>query len=168
MNVKSKQVRHQQGSTLIITLVLLLILTIMAISQVSFNSTLTRISTNADDALVALASSEGAMNQATNSVISGNYSLNNFLANTNGLYTANPNNPPLWTTINWNSSAAVIQSYQGNSSARAAYFIEQLPSIVAPGQSMKKPTFVYRITVRGVGQSGAAPVILQSIVQVPQ
>lgn len=158
----------QRGSSLIITMVLLIVLTVIAIRETSFNSTLTRIATNSSDALVAMSTTEGALNYATNSVINGNYSIANFIGNANGLYLFNPANTPIWRTINWSSTGSVIQSYQGDSSVTASYIIEQLPSITAPGQSTKRPTSVYRITVRGVGTSGTAPIILQSIVQVPQ
>lgn len=165
----NKLTRQQQtGSTLIVTLVLLFILTIIAVRAVSFNSILTRVASNSGDALVSILTTEGAINQGITDILKGTYSANRFISNTNGLYTFNPNNPAMWTSLNWTSSSAAIQGYQGDSGIKAAYIIEQLPSVTLPGQSMKKPTLVYRITARGVGASGGTPIIIQAIIQVPQ
>lgn len=157
----------EKGSTLVVTLILLVILTVLGIREVSFNSMLTRIATNSADALVAYISTEGALNQGVTQIISGIYPVDKFATGMNGLSRFDPTAAPLWTTINWNSNTAVIQSYQGNSNIRAAYFIELLPAVTPPGQTMKKPSSVYRITARGVGASGGAPVILQAVVIVP-
>lgn len=157
----------QRGATLILTLVFLLVLTVLAVSQISVNSLLTRIATNSGDALVAFQTAEGALSQAANLILSGTYSLSNFLANSNGLYVYNASNAPVWSTVNW-SGSAVILSYQGNSSARAAFMIEQLPSVTMPGQSMSKPTLIYRVSARAVGASGNGAVILQAIIAFPQ
>jgi len=162
------KIQSERGVTLIVTLILLFILTVFAVTEVSYNTMVTRIATNSGDALVAFQTAEGALNQAANQVLIGTYSVNSFLSNSNGLYLFNASNAPLWTTVNWSSSAAVITSYQGNSNAQAAYIIEQLPSVTMPGQSMNKPTLIYRITARAVGESGNGLVIIQALVQVPQ
>ena len=82
----------------------------------------------------------------------------------NGLYVLNTNNAPLWTTIDWNNAGAVIMSFQGSSNTQAAFIIEELPSVIQPGQSAALQTHVYRITARAVGASGQSPVILQSTI----
>jgi len=165
--MKTILVKHKQtGSVLIITLLLLLMLSVMAIAQMNFNTTQTHIATNTADAQVAFQTAEGALNQATTNLIAGAYPSSSFLSNTNGLYLFNPNNAPLWSTIDWASGNAVIFSFQGNSNARAAYIIEQLPSVVLPGQNASNPAEVYRITARAVGASGGTSVILQSTEQI--
>lgn len=158
MNVK--------GSVLIISLLVMLMLTLMAISQMSFNISQTHIATNSADAQVAFQTAEGALNEATNNLIAGNYATVNFLSNANGLYMFNSNQDPLWSTLDWNSANATIRSFQGGAQAQASYLVEQLPSIVRPGQNMNVPTQVYRITARAVGASGGSPVILQSTEQI--
>ncbi len=157
-----------KGSVLIITLLLMLMLTVMAITQITFNHTQTHIATNSADAQVAFQTAEGALNEATNRVLSGTYAPTEFLSNTNGLYLSNPANPPLWTTLDWNSNNAVIKSFQGKSYAQGAYIIEQLPSVIRPGQNINNPAHVYRITARAVGASGNSLVILQSTEQIQQ
>ena len=156
----------QTGSVLVITLLVMLALTILAVTEVSFNSTQTRIATNSADAQVAFQTAEGALNEATNNILANTYPPASFLANANGLYLLNPNNPPLWTTVNWTNAGAVILSFQGTSNTQAAYLIEQLPSAVKAGQNVEIPTQVFRITARAVGASGNSPVILQSTIEI--
>lgn len=159
----------QSGSVLIITLILMIMLTVMAVAEVSFNSTQTRIATNTADGQVAFQTAQGALNEATSNLLAGSYPFNSFTRNTAGMYTLNPSNAPLWTTIDWSNSNAVIMSFRGSSNAQAAFFIEQLPSVIQSGQNMGSPNvYVYRITVRAVGASGNMPTILQSTVQMQQ
>ena len=159
---------YSRGSVLIITLLLLLMLTIMAVAQVSFNTTQTHIATNTADVQVAFQTAEGALNEAVNNLLAGNFPANNILSNANGLYLFDQNNAPVWSTVDWNNANAVILSFQGNSNAQASYMIEQLPSVVHPGQNANAPAQVYRITSHAVGASGNASVILQSTVQIQQ
>lgn len=160
--------RTRRGAVLLITIMLMLMLTVLGLGLVSLNSTQTRIATNSGDVQIAFQTAEGALNQAQSNLLAGNYSASNFLANSNGLYVFNPASAAVWNTVNWASNSAVIQSFQGGSKAPAAYIIEQLPSVILPGQSLKKPTSTFRVTARAVGPSGGAPVMLQSTVQIQQ
>lgn len=158
----------QQGSVLILTLLLMVMLTVIAVTQVNFNSTQTHIATNTADSQIAFHTAEGALNEATDHLIAGTYPTTSFLSNTKGLYYFDPSNPPLWTTVDWTNSSAVILSFQGQSSAQGAYMIEQLPSVILPGQNAGAPAQVFRITAHGVGASGSSPVTLQSTLQLQQ
>ena len=160
--------RFQQGSVLIFSLMLLIMLTIIAVAQMTMNTPQTRIASNSADRQVAFHTAEGALNEAINNLMSGQYSTASFLSNTNGLYLFNPNNAPIWTTIDWSSASSSIKSFQGGSNAQSSYIIEQLPSIIQGGQNINSPANVYRITARGVGASGGSVVILQSTVQIQQ
>ncbi|MBC7415494.1 MAG: pilus assembly protein, partial [Herminiimonas sp.] len=90
-----------------------------------------------------------------------------FAAGSAGLYFFDPTLPPRWNSIDW-SGGGVLQGFQGPTGTAATYFIELLPSFIAPGENFKQPTQVLRITTRAVGPSGASPVILQSTVQIQQ
>lgn len=160
--------KTSRGSVLILALVLLIMLTLMAVTEMSINTVETRVATNSADQQVAFQTTEGAINEATNNLLAGLYSNGSFMSNANGLYLFDPTTPPLWTTIDWNSSSAVIKSFKGSSIAQSSYIIEQLPSIIQGGQSMNSPAYVYRITARGVGASGNAVVVLQTTVQIQQ
>lgn len=163
--MKKAEVPLQQGFILISTIILILVLTILAITQMSFNGILTRMATNSADALVAFETAEGALNQAVNAILTTTPGTSSFMANANGLYLYKASSSPVWASANWSDSSA-IQSYQGNSSKAASYIIEQLPSVVLPGQSMNKPSAIYRVTAKAVGASGGSPVILQALVRV--
>lgn len=158
----------EQGSVLIITLLLMLMLTIMAVAQVSYNSTQTHITSNTADEQIAFQTAEGALNEATNNLLAGNFQASGFLANTKGLYLFNPNNAPVWTSVNWTDTNAVIMSFQGNSNAQAAYLIEQLPAVVRPGQNAHFTAQVYRVTAHAIGATTNSSVILQNTIQLQQ
>ena len=158
--------RNQNGYILITTLVLMIMLTAMALTQISMNSSQTRVATNATDLEQSFEKTEGAMNEAINRILNSTYTTANFLQNNNGLYVFNTTDTtPLWKTIDWSSSAAVIKSFQGASGNQASYIIEQLPSVIQPGQNMKTPTYVYRITARTVGASGNTAIMLQTTME---
>jgi type IV pilus assembly protein PilX len=159
---------NQQGSVLILTLLLLVMLTVVAVTQVNFNRTQTHIATNTADSQVAFQTAEGALNEATNNLIAGNFTTTSFLSNANGLYYFNQNNAPMWANVDWTSSNAIILSFKGQSSARGAYMIEQLPSVILPGQNANSPAQVFRITAHGAGASGSSPITLQSTLQLQQ
>lgn len=165
-NLSSICQKQQKGYILLTTLVLMIMVTVLALTQVSLNSSQTRVAANATDSEISFEKTEGAVNEALNNIIKGTYNTENFLRNNNGFYLFDQNAAPIWKTINWSSSAAVINSFQGNTSTQAGYIIEQLPSVIQPGQNMKSPTHVYRITGRAVDASGNSSVLLQSTVQI--
>lgn len=169
INLSSIDQMRQKGYILITTLVLMIMLTAMSLTQVSLNTTQTRVATNAQDSMVGFEKTEGAANEAVNKLMNGTYTNTNFLQNSNGFYILDPNSSSaIWQTINWSGSSGVIPSFQGSSGAQADYIIEQLPSVVQPGQNMKTPTRVYRITARSVGASGNSSVLIQTTVQIQQ
>jgi type IV pilus assembly protein PilX len=159
---------QQKGFILITTLVLIVVLTVLAVTEISVNNTQTRLATNATDSEISFEKAEGALNEAINQVMNHSYNAESFLRNTNGLYLFDKNATPAWQTINWDSNNTSINSFQGNSHSQASYIIEQLPSVVQPGQNMKALTRVYRITTRSVGENGHSSLLLQSTVQIQQ
>ncbi|KTD35374.1 Tfp pilus assembly protein PilX [Legionella moravica] len=158
----------QKGYILITTLVLMSMLTMMALTQSSHNTSQTRVATNATDSEISFEKTEGALNEAVNKLLNSTYTPQSFLNNTNGLYVFDSSAAPIWKTVNWSSSAAVINSFQGSSGTQSSYIIEQLPSVIQPGQNMKSPTRIYRITARSVGANGTSSVLIQSTIQIQQ
>lgn len=165
-NTLQISIHGKKGSALIVTLILLMILTVLAITEVSSHTAETRIVTNTANNFIAHQTAVGALNEAATQLLSSPPSKSTCAANAKGYYLLNPDNPPLWTTVNWQSSSAVISGYQGQSVSPATYIIEMLPSVVMAGGSMKSPTDVYRITVRAVGKSTNSVAMLQCIVQI--
>ncbi len=68
------------------TLVLMIMLTALAVTQVSLNSSQTRVAANATDSEISFEKAEGASNEAVNKIINHSYSSENFINNNNGLY----------------------------------------------------------------------------------
>jgi type IV pilus assembly protein PilX len=160
-------IKKQPGFILITTLVLLGMLTILGVSQVSINSTQTKVAANTTDSEISFEKTEGAMNEAIRTMINRTYSNDSFLKNSNGLYLFKQDTAPAWKTVDW-GSGAVITGFNGLSGSQAKYIIEQLPSVVKPGQNMKTTTRIYRITARALGQNGSSSVLLQSTIQIQQ
>ncbi len=158
--------RHAaRGVVLPTTALLLLVITVLALGAISLNSTQTKIAANTADAQLAFQIAEGTLNKVQRDVIAGNYQPAGFTAGNPGLYIFDPSVAPLWTSVDW-SGSAVLQGFQGAAGPAATFFIEMLPSFIAPGANFKQPTQVFRITTRAVGPSGGSPVILQSTVQI--
>lgn len=167
INLSSMPHIKQKGYILITTLVLMIMITAMALTQISLNTTQTRVAANAQDSTMSFEKAEGAINEAVNKLVNSTYTNANFLQNNNGFYILDPNNSSAtWQTINWSGSTEVIHSFQGTYGAQADYIIEQLPSVVQPGQNMKTATRVYRVTARSVGASGNTSIIIQTTVQI--
>lgn len=160
--------QKQKGFLMITTLILLAMLTTIGVSQVSINNTQTQVTTNSTDAEISFEKTEGAVNEAINKMLDHAYTNSNFAGNSNGLYLFNQNEKPIWQTVKWDSATSVIRSFNGLNGAQANYVIEQLPSVVQPGQSMRVLTRIYRITGRSVGQNGNSSVLIQSTVQIQQ
>jgi type IV pilus assembly protein PilX len=143
-------------------------LTVMALTQTSHNTAQTRVATNATDSEISFEKTEGALNEAINNIMHSTYTNQSFLNNTNGLYLFDSSAAPLWKTVNWSSGSAVINSFHGSSGAQSSYIIEQLPSVIQPGQNMKTATRVYRITARSQEASGNSSIMIQSTIQLQQ
>lgn len=168
ISYKQKQASKEAGYILLMSLILLILLTVLALSGVTMNITQTRVATNATDTEVSFEKTEAALNEALNLIVNGSYSASNFVSNNNGFYIYSESLAPLWTTIDWTNASNVISSFQGKSGPQATYIIEELPSVVKPGQNMKTPTHVYRVTARSLNQSGNSSIILQSTIEIQQ
>lgn len=168
--MRPKYQRPQRGSTLIICLVFLLILTMIGISSIQNSTLQEQMAGSARDSNSAFQAAESALRkgeeyleQATLGAFSGS----------NGRYTicSDPANtaaecvPPNWSDKA--SSGWVNQSGVANVDAQPQYIIEKYPLIVdvnAPIAADEVPVTIdmYRVTARGYGVSGNSMVVLQS------
>ena len=153
---------RQQGFVLITVIMLTLILIILALAMISLNSTQTQIATNSADAEISFQTAEAALHQAEDTLLAGNYPT----TAGNGFYsTPNTTNVPLWTSVDWTSSAVTQTGFTGSSNTQGAYIIELLQIHTIPlGCDQKARITWYRVTARAVGPSGKSPVLLQSTV----
>jgi type IV pilus assembly protein PilX len=191
MRIVSMQTRSsQQGYILISTIIIVLLITMLALAGVSFNSTQTRIATNSKDGQIAFQTAEVVLRQVSDIVQSGAFApvgklgcglLGAPVVPTelyatcvgSGLTAATDNEIPLWQTANAPWLAVLpngTTTFQGGSSQPGAYIVEGMPTNTnVPGSSAGLSLRPYRITVEAWGGVNGAPpqVMLQSIAMGP-
>ncbi len=169
---------HQRGAVLLVALILLLILSLLAVTTARMQTVEERMARNEDNRQIGAAQAEAALRSAEGGLLSGNYT--NFASGANGLYELTGElstyGGSLLSTIDWSSPTQVL-TYSGPalSAVPAAqppkYIIESLPPVAVPGSPINEVqygnasqgTAVYRITARGVGADGTSTTTLQSI-----
>lgn len=160
----------EQGSALVIALVMLLVLTMMALAGMQTTSLQEKMAGNMRDKGLALQAAEAALREGEAFLQAA--VLPSFYG-TDGLY--QPLNPasnymPLWATIDW-ASDSVSWEYEGQIKGVAVqprYIIEELPPVPESGGSLAPDDPIpdaglYRVTARAVGGTDTAVVILQTI-----
>lgn len=165
----------QTGIVLFVALILLLILSLLAVTAARMQTGEERMARNEDNRQLGAQAAEAALRSAESGLLNGTYT--NFSANANGLYDPIPSNGSVVPSINWNSPAQVI-AYAGPAlssvptAAQAPKFvIENLPAVAAPGEDISvqsltassPPVTVYRVTAQGVGADGTSTTTLQSV-----
>jgi type IV pilus assembly protein PilX len=167
----------QSGAVLFVGLMMLLVMSLIAITSMQGSTLEVRMAGNTRDSLVALQTAEAALDAGEDLLDSGTLNLADFdLDGSDGLY--NNSNDQLWSIIDW--TAANSRSYSGfnpsNVYAVPRYIIQHIaPTLAAPnllvenyGEGQASQTIqLYRVTARGTGGSDNTEVILQSIYGAP-
>jgi type IV pilus assembly protein PilX len=166
----------QNGIVLFVSLVLLLVLTILAVSVVQTTSLEERMSRNASDAALAFQSAESALRDAEQFVETV-VSLAPFdAAGTNGLWdTPVFGQAPRWETAAiWNDGRSVVAPTNINAPVKRQprYIVEHVASVLLeenayqvqdPYNSGASDRIeVFRITAQGWGGTDTARVLLQT------
>ena len=168
---------RQQGSALIVSLSILLVLTILGISSMSTTALQERMAGNARDSEVAFEAAETALRAGeiyigtlTDATLPG-------FTGTAGLYPVSTTQTYAWKdNNNWTSTNAAIASFSMNVSQSPMYIIQAIDSkISAPSeQALESKSYsnnapqvsgnvkVFQITARGYGLSSTSRVMLQS------
>ncbi|KFX71636.1 hypothetical protein TMS3_0106845 [Pseudomonas taeanensis MS-3] len=162
--------RRQQGSTLIICLVFLLILTMIGISSIQSSTLQEQMAGSARDYNSAFQAAEYALREGE--VYLQQATLGSFTGS-GGRYTicGDPAStaagcvPPSWR--NKSSTGWVTQSGVGNVNSQPQYILEKYPLIVDVNAPLDADTVppkieMYRITARGYGVSENSMIVLQS------
>jgi len=168
--VRTSGPRRQRGVVLVVSLILLLVMTLLAVGAMRSSNLEERMAGNSQDASVALQAAEAAVREGERAVQQTSVPQ----SGSAGVYAEpDPLAQPRWKTVNWESKTEVI-AYAGFAGApgslekaSAGYFIEQLPRVVGQGESLASDAPVdeigyYRVTARGVGISGRAQAVLQT------
>lgn len=162
--------RHAAGAVLIVALVMLLVLTILGISGIQNTTLEERMAGNYRDRTTAFQAAEAALRRGEEDIADlatmtamtfngtdGTYELDQSVGSLDPLDAANY------------ARSVTIGTLSGVASA-PEYFIERLPKIPLPNsslvvgfQSVPKDVQYYRVSARGVGTSGKAEVVLQSV-----
>lgn len=159
----------QRGAVLVVALVMLVVLTVLGIGT-SRNSLIEeRLTGNTQDSGIAFQVAEASLREGERFL---QQPVLPYFDDADGLYRpAPPDENPLWVSIDWEGETRV---YEGTatapgslSRAEASYFIEELPRVITPGESLAADTPVdeprfFRVTSRGVGATGNTTAVLQS------
>lgn len=177
--MKSGSLRSRQtGVALILSLVILLILTILGLSEVESTSLQQRMSLNARDNDLAFQAAESAIREGE-TFLSTNTSLLIFQnTNTNGRYDVPDNGPVDLSTFDWKVAGNDSRGYETVSTniagvaAQPEYIIEWVKTVVSQQDTLNLAnigqgtgsgrTQVFRITAYGTGGTSSAHVMLQT------
>lgn len=169
---------RQQGATLIIALVFLVLLTLLGVTVASNNSLQERMAGNTRQRDLAFQAAEFALKTAdgviNNAASSERLYISAIIAGTtpptkpddlllNG--ESHANDADYWkNTFDWTTTASTQATgiSSGLLAANPRYLIEQLPSATCPDDALKT-CYYYRATAHGVGKSADAVVILQAM-----
>lgn len=164
--INSNGKQKQQGITLIICMIVLLVVTLLGLSSIRDTSMEEKMAGNMKSRNVAFQAAEAALREGEE-FLNSTVVLPDF-DGTNGLY---PQLPSMWgvQAASWGQSSSV-RTFSGVLSGIAAapvYIIERMDSLaptasVEAGQAQDTVIF-YRITTRAVGSTDTARVILQTV-----
>lgn len=170
---------NQQGATLIISLIILIIITMLGLTAMKTSILQEKMAgTNMDQSL-AFQAAELTLRDAESHIFKDITSTSGFTAAcTNGLCLPSTNATFVWDSLSWSGAntitygaftgAAVISSV----ATQPQYIIEILPSMRPPlGNSSGAKSInigtPYRITAKAVGRQSGTKVMLQSVYYKP-
>lgn len=163
--------QQQRGVTMIISLIVLLMLTIIAITAVRMGTLDEKIVYNSTDAKRSFVTAESAMVTAGNSVMA--LTDTNSFTNSGGLYSLG-NGPDPFASGTW-TGTGVISGTSSTGSQTPKYFIELIGNVQGQGATdtvMNMSNYgdetgavsastVFRIVSAGTGASGNAQTLLE-------
>ncbi|WP_413436833.1 PilX N-terminal domain-containing pilus assembly protein [Sulfuriferula sp. GW1] len=157
----------QQGATLIVALIFLVVLTLLGIAAAQNSSLEERMASNTRSRDIAFQAAQAALNHVEQNLSAGqNIRTLNFAGGSPGLFVYNAataNDANYWgSTYAWSTATArqptVVLSQVAS---QPLYVVEQMPSEF--NAVTGKTTEFYRATARGVGKDPSAVVILQAV-----
>lgn len=155
----------QRGSALIISLILLVVMTLLAIASMRVTTMQEKMSGNMRDSDLAFQSAEAAL-RAGEVYLQG-ATVGPFNG-TSGLFHYANNPAPDWTVAaTWTGSVRTYGSTLPHVASAPLFFIEELVPVPEAGSSLEagvaiEESGMYRITARGVGGTDTAVSVLQS------
>ena len=156
----------QQGATLVIGLVMLILLTIIGVTSMRTTTLEERMAGNLRDHNQAFQAAEAALREAEQKIITGGLPI--FNGTTPGYEQPVDSGGLLshWTGFDWDTKSSEFSEDISNLIPRPRYFIEELPPIPPEGGSKKFGPLsghdVYRVTAQGIGGVSTTRVFLQT------
>lgn len=157
--------RLQQGATLIIAMIFMVVISIIALAGMEVTGLEERMAGNMRERNIAFQAAEATLLEGED-YLATTFSLPAF-DGSNGLYAERTDGAHNWDEVPWGTSSAV-STYTGNIdglAATPAYIIEHLETAgrsLDPSQVVNTNQF-YRVTVRAVGQTNSSVVMLQTV-----
>lgn len=171
-----QMIRVQSGAVLVVALIFMLVIMILGLAGSMQARLRMHIASNSLSSQIALQSAEATLKQSYIAMLNGNFDGASFSSNSNGYYQLSTSSAPIWqqnisTASFWTNTSKAIQGFQGSSQYPAAYVVEKLPNVIAPGQSAGNAGnygqisngATFRVTTWAVGPQGQSPVILQAV-----
>jgi type IV pilus assembly protein PilX len=164
---------RQKGSALIVSLIMLLLLTLVAVAGMQGTILQERMTGNLRDRDLAFQAAEAALREGE-AFARAPINAGIVYGNANGLYQVNNANRPDWSTRNivaGNGARTYSDNFPGVSS-QPTYYIEEISALQPPGTETEAGgavplTSYFRITARGIGGSANTSVVLTSVFLVP-
>ena len=163
---------QQSGAVLVVSLVILLVVTMLAISSMQSSSLEERMAGNTNDRNLAFQSTESALREAE-VFVEGIASLGNFTGSA-GLFGRTDAEPSYADAATWSSTSNhVVAGTDFGSYEAPRYFVKNLTTVTGTEGALNMSGYgdnkgtgditVFRITARGTGASAdSAEVILRS------
>lgn len=160
-------IKKQQGAVLIVSLIMLLLLTILAISSMGTTIMEEKVTGNFKDKNTAFQSAEAALRDGE-TYLRTTANLPSFDGTTAGLYQPTSLGNSRWNIVDW-TNATAVRAYAGLAGVadQPNYIIEELQPVLDKKDSLEVGVALenqfYRITTRAVGGTNTAVVMLQSV-----
>lgn len=160
---------QQQGSALIVALVMLLVISLIGVAGIQSTAMQDRMAANLLDKNLAFQAAEAAAREGEDSLADG---VPMSFPNSGGLYRIGADERPDWPENLSSVGGGVITYSEGNTSgqfpnveAQPRYFIEQIDTIPAPGCDLStycEPVY-YRVTAAATGGTDTAAAVISTV-----
>jgi type IV pilus assembly protein PilX len=173
MTMTSQLANKQQGLALVVSLIMLLLMTLLAVNSMQTTVLEEKMAGNYKDRNMAFQSAESGL-RAGEDYLRDTAALPIFDGATAGLYQPTITGQARWNLIDW-SQAGQVRAYVGSIDSYGGaqlladlpnYIIEEMQPVLSEGASLEVGTALenryYRVTSQAVGGTASSVVMLQT------
>lgn len=153
---------RQRGAVLIVSLIILLVMTLLAVTAMQNTTLEEKMAGNTRDMALALSAAEAGL-RGGETVLSGSAVLPPFNGTVTGYYA--PDNSRWSQAVTWTSNSIVYATTIPGVAAQPRYYLEEMPAVVSGGSlevGVAMEVGMYRITAIGYGAANTTTAIVQS------